>query len=240
MCKKFLAKYENLNYDPYSNGEEFILRALADQGLRCIFDVGACVGRWALMAHSIFPGASVHCFEIVPSNIAKLSQNVSRFPNIIVNGCGLSDNEGVVKVRYFPDHPSLSTTTEYPHDLEHLVTYGNVITGDSYVQRHRIVQVNFLKVDVEGAEHLVFGGLSRTIREGKIDVIQFEYGKVNILTKFLLRDIYEFLQNNGYVVGKIYPNYVDFRDYDLSHEDFYGPNYLAVRKEHHGLTKLLA
>lgn len=30
-----------------------------------------------------------------------------------------------------------------------------------------------------------------------------------------------------YAVGKIYPDYVDFRDYDLGDEDFLGPNYLA-------------
>ena len=33
-------------------------------------------------------------------------------------------------------------------------------------------------------------------------------------------------------MGKIYPNYVEFRDYKLDHEDFIGQNYLAVLEKH--------
>ena len=43
------------------------------------------------------------------------------------------------------------------------------------------------------------------------------------MTHFLLYDFYEFFETRGYVVGKIYPNYVDFRAYDLNDEDFLGP-----------------
>jgi hypothetical protein len=39
-------------------------------------------------------------------------------------------------------------------------------------------------------------------------------------------------------VGKIYPDYVDFRDYDLSDEDFLGPNYLACRVGDGALERL--
>jgi len=58
-------------------------------------------------------------------------------------------------------------------------------------------------------------------------LVQFEYGRVNILTHFLLRDFYELFARFGYVVGKIYPDHVDFRSYDLGDEDFLGPNYFA-------------
>ena len=31
------------------------------------------------------------------------------------------------------------------------------------------------------------------------------------------------------MVGKLFPNHVDFRAYDLQDKDFLGPNYVAVR-----------
>lgn len=34
----------------------------------------------------------------------------------------------------------------------------------------------------------------------------------------------------GYCVGKLYPDYVEFRDYHYRHEDFCGLNMIAVRK----------
>jgi hypothetical protein len=47
----------------------------------------------------------------------------------------------------------------------------------------------------------------------------------------LLYDFHSFFKELGYVVGKIYPGYVEFREYDmLDDEDFIGPNYLAVNE----------
>jgi hypothetical protein len=103
------------------------------------------------------------------------------------------------------------------------------VRGDSFLQREGIAEVDFLKLDVEGAEHLVLKGLEDRLQQRSIRFIQFEYGRVNILTHFLLRDFYQLLTGYGYVVGKIFPDYVDFREYELGDEDFIGPNYLACR-----------
>ena len=61
-------------------------------------------------------------------------------------------------------------------------------------------------------------------------MIQFEYGYVNIVAKFLLYDFYKLLEGYGMKIGKIYPDFVDFRDYRYQDEDFIGPNYLAVHE----------
>ena len=43
----------------------------------------------------------------------------------------------------------------------------------------------------------------------------------------ILRDFHTLFAEHGYVVGKLFPDHVDFRAYDLKDEDFLGPNYLA-------------
>jgi hypothetical protein len=110
--------------------------------------------------------------------------------------------------------------------------------GDEFLEREGIGEVDFLKLDVEGAEHLVLQGLERHLRQQRVRFVQFEYGRVNILTHFLLRDFYQLFGAYGYVVGKIYPDYVDFREYDLSDEDFLGPNYLACRAGDEAVRRL--
>jgi hypothetical protein len=104
-----------------------------------------------------------------------------------------------------------------------------VMRGDEFLAREGIDEVDFLKIDVEGAEHLVLRGLDGLLRQGRVRFVQFEYGRVNILTRFLLKDFYELFARHNYVVGKIYPDHVEIRDYDLMDEDFLGPNYLACR-----------
>jgi hypothetical protein len=100
-----------------------------------------------------------------------------------------------------------------------------------------ITGIDFLKVDVEGMEERVLKGFAGMLALGAIKIIQFEYGYVNAVTKFLLRDFYEMLRPYDMVIGKIYPTYVDFREYKLNHEDFLGPNFLAVHSSCTGVIE---
>ena len=44
----------------------------------------------------------------------------------------------------------------------------------------------------------------------------------------------------AYAVGKLYPDFVDFRDYRLEDEDFLGPNFVACRKARSDLIEFLS
>ena len=144
---------------------------------------------------------------------------------------GLSDVAGTTRIRYYDALPALTTSTDYPHPLAFTELEAEVVTGDEYVARHSIEHIDLLKIDVEGMEEQVLKGFQRTLARKAIDVVQFEYGRVSIVNRFLLRDFCNFFRERGYVVGKIFPNYVDFRDYELEDEDFMGPNFLACREE---------
>ncbi len=115
-----------------------------------------------------------------------------------------------------------------------------VMTGDSYMKKYGIEHIDFLKVDVEGAESRVLKGFKSALLNKKIDIIQFEYNEYAIVSRFLLIDFYNLLVPHGYKIGKIYTDYVDIRDYDLSHERFVAPNYLAVREDRADLLDLLS
>ncbi|MBI4717862.1 MAG: FkbM family methyltransferase [Planctomycetes bacterium] len=240
-CARFLDCYENA--DDYAfdhNGEAFVLRAWSRFGFSCIFDVGANVGDWTRLARQAFPAAAIHCFEIMPDTAAELRRGVEGVKGVMVNDFGLADREGEVPLRYFPQVSSITTMTEYPHEFPHRTAVGRVMTGDAYVASRNVERVEMIKLDVEGAESLVLAGLSDTFAAGKVDVVQFEYGKVSILTKFLLRDFHAFFSERGYRVGKVYPDHVEFREYEFAHEDFRGSNFVAVRREREDLITAVA
>jgi FkbM family methyltransferase len=231
LCARYLGWYGNLSYDLRTNGEAFVVETLARFQPRVLFDAGANVGDWSITAKKSCPGAEIHAFEIAQPIFEVLEANTRDLPDLHRRNVGLSDIIGPIRIRHYETLPALTTATDYPHPFAFSELEAQVITGDSYVARNHIKHIDLLKIDVEGMEESVLKGFQKTFDQGIIDLVQFEYGRVNIINHFLLRDAYSFFRRNGFVVGKIYPNYVDFRDYQMSDEDFMGPNYLACRTE---------
>ena len=228
-AEKISLAYKNFNYDFKTNGEEYFLRhVIAPRKPQVMFDVGANDGDWALLAAKFCPAAVIHAFEIVPATADICVQNIAAQPRIILNRAGLSDAPGTIPVRTYRGLSTHASILNFPHDAESDVIDCPVIAGDDYVAAHKIAKIDLLKIDVEGAENRVIAGFTECLRAGKIAAIQFEYGRANILSKFLLRDWYELLLPLGFRIGKLYPDYVDFKDYDLTDEDFIGPNFVAI------------
>jgi FkbM family methyltransferase len=224
----------NVNFDINNNGELRVLKILAKFQPKCVFDVGANVGEYTNIVVQTCPGCLVHSFEIVPDTFGELVNNV-KSKNVRFVNKGLSDSPGIIDIHV--SKRESTTATAFRIDgmkaHEHYYSEGEVhkcevITGDSYLAQQGINEIDFLKVDVEGMDYRVLSGFRESL--SKIKVIQFEYGIFNISSKDLLVDFYRLLSESGFVVGKIMPKGVIFRDYHFSMEDFYGNNYIAVRK----------
>lgn len=242
--------YENRDFDMASNGEEWCVRKLKSAGARCVFDVGANVGDWLRMCSGHLPEAEVHAFEIAPPVFAELRRQTPSNPKVFLNPVGLSDREGEIEV-YCPESANYRTTAYKEHLGEEfmlpdaaqetvLAVKACVTTGDAYARQHGIELIDMLKIDVEGMEGLVLRGFHDMLAGHRIRLLQFEYNTTNIVSGFLLRDAYQLLGKHGYHVGKLYPNHVEFREFHYRHEDFCGPNMIALRPEDDALRKLLA
>lgn len=206
---------------------------------QCVFDVGANIGDWTAEVRSTIPRAEVHSFELVPSTATSLQDRFAGDERVKVNTLGLLDSPGTVRVKHYPAFPAASSVNDFPHPLEHEWLEASVTTGDAYCRTHGVTHIDLLKIDAEGSDHLVLKGFSEMLKS--VDVVQFEYGRAAIRNHFLLADFYDFFGEMGMRVGKLYPTGVDFREYDINrHEDFLGPNYVAVAAERHDLVRLLS
>ena len=243
--------YENRNFDLQTNGEEWYLRELGKATeVKCVFDIGANVGDWLLLCRQYSPQAIIHAFEIAPPTFGKLQKNAGQLANIILNPVGVSDRNDEIEVFYSETEDGLTTAfKEHLNDeyrmagqesIQPRTIRAKVIRGDDYAKKHGIQMIDVLKIDVEGMEESVLRGFEEMFLQRRIRLVQFEYNTTNIISKFLLRDAHQFFTRFGYRLGKLYPNYVDFRNYHYRHEDFGGPNMIAVRKDDHALLKLLA
>ncbi len=233
ICVEYHQIHENFNYDYDSNGERWLLQTLAGRNLlKYAFDVGANHGDWTALALKANPAAVVHCFEICPPTFQKLSANLSaNKKNVFLNSFGLSDSPGEIKIKYCPGGDGGTTMFDVTVPLTVEILDAMVVCGKDYCIQRRIEKIDCLKLDVEGAEHLVLRGFGDMLQPAKIPVVQFEYGMANILTKFLLRDFHQFFEGRGYQVGKLLPESVRFRPYRFEDEDFRGPNYVAASQQ---------
>ncbi len=232
--------YENRNHDMQTNGELVLLTKLKAIQPKILFDGGANVGNYSLQLIKLFPAATLYAFEPVSSTFADLGEKLSGYDNIHLVKAGLYSENKRHPINLFPSdtHSSLYDIggLDYlPTGVEDIVLY----RGDDFCREHKIDSIDFLKLDLEGAEYDALMGFEEMLAGRKIRLVQFEYGYINISTKRLLIDYFNFFEQFGYRVGKIFPQQVEFRDYQFKYENFYGSNYVALHKDDTELMKLI-
>ena len=212
------------------HGEYQVMQKLQHIPLTTVFDVGCNIGEWTRMVRSQQPSSQIHMFEIMPTTFQKLLRNAVLDDQTFPNSFGLSNDIKQIPVKYVLDNDRVTTTVLEQEHHNSIIKNAYVVTGDSYCwnQPHSIEYIDYLKIDSEGHEYEVLQGFMGMLSQQRIGCIQFEYGNMNILTKHLLIDFSKMLVPLGYVLGKLTPERVNFKDYHLSDEDFRGPDYVAV------------
>jgi FkbM family methyltransferase len=237
----FDAAWRNEGSDLGSNGERFVIDRLRRADFRLAIDAGAHTGDWSLQALSAWPTCQViHAFEVAPRTFDELADARMRSEDrarLIVHPQGLSDSAGKQTMYFFPEDPQL-TCDIARHDSRKSVPFEATLTTlDAFCSEKGIDTVDFLKIDVEGAEHRVLKGADQILR--RTSCVQFEYGPFSIQTRFLLQDYFALLSDRFWI-GKVYPNYIAFGDYDWREENFRFCNYLCVAKARPELRSMLA
>lgn len=200
--------------------------------MKTVFDVGANVGDWSVLAASSFPGADIHAFELSETTFSELKRFADQH-GFKANSFGLSDSNAEITYKDYGEGSTVNTivTGADFHD-KRLATKekrARVMRGDDYCSENGIETIDLLKIDVEGAEHLVLQGFDRMFSEKRISVVQFEYGFVNGDAHFLMKDFFKLFKSWGYAVGPLKPKGAIFGEFDYQLNNFKsGPNYVAV------------
>jgi FkbM family methyltransferase len=233
-AQMYLSAFENEDWDLHRNGERRLLAAVASlspDGF-VAFDVGSFAGEWARLALA-FDSREVHCFEVVEHVFSTLERDFADRPNVVLNRSGLWSGTGTLTGHFVPHLPTMSSLVPevWAYTGAHGVAFDvPVETGDDYCARRGVTHIDFLKVDVEGAEFEVIRGFSKLFGDGAVDVVQFEYGPLTLAGRHSLQEYYAFFSDVGMVLGKIYPRYLRLFDrYYPGLDDFRWGNYVALR-----------
>jgi FkbM family methyltransferase len=145
---------------------------------RIVFDVGANVGLYSLLAGSVNPQSKVYAFEPTLELTAILQRNIelNGMQNISVEPVAVGDSErmGFLRLCAGSDGSNegmnyLSTDKKGESDLPVAV-----VSLDSYCQSHNIEQIDLIKMDIEGGEYEALLGARQLLQRQAIGCIFLE------------------------------------------------------------------
>ena len=147
-------------------------------------DIGANVG-WItlLMAQAVGRHGKVHAFEPSPDIFRQLELNVAlnNLSQVTVQCLALSNIMGMVPFHIFPEgfevYNSIGASQRREGQSANRVIDVPVGTLDDYCRENNLTIIDFLKIDVEGAEELVLKGAQKILQQNpqlKIMIELFE------------------------------------------------------------------
>jgi FkbM family methyltransferase len=184
------------------NEISFILSVL-EPGM-IFFDVGANAGVFAISAAKKIGGNGVFAFEPCSSTCELLKRNLllNRLADVNVVQMALGDSVGVGMLQVnAPGKDGLNTLGQATHPGSKVVGQESVriTTADVFMKDHKIPRVDVMKVDIEGAELMMFRGARELLERADAPVILYEgFGFLTRGFGYHPVEILWFLESFGY------------------------------------------
>jgi len=209
-CKMFLDKWDSLDLSINQVYNEFDTQTIKNQVKQgdIVLDVGAHIGYYTLMlAKSVGKEGKVFSFEPEPHNIEILKKNIAanNYQNIILESKGVSNINKKCKLysglsssgasRIYKPERILAKYHKDPIDIQTVVL-------DEYFSKLDLVdKIDFVKMDIEGAEILALKGMKKILRESKNLKLFVEFSKDALQDSGSNpEDLLNILENEGFTI----------------------------------------
>jgi len=228
------------------NGETFtqqcVVHNTEDAPKLVVLDIGANQGEWTehlLMGLSDERRTSrrlaVYAFEPVPATAEMFRERLSGLPGreaVEIHECALSETPGSAEIgiyaagagtnsmHYAQDNRTAETTVEV-----------KLITLDAFLAKAGIDHVHFAKCDTEGHDAKVIAGAQGSLREGRVDVLQFEYNHRWVLGRAFLKDVFDMIHGLPYTLARVDKSRLTvFEAWHPEIERFFQSNYVLIHQ----------
>lgn len=154
-----------------------IVAGLLRKGDVCL-DVGANFGWYSTLFYKhCGAGGAVHSFEPMPETFRQLERNYKLMgapENVFLNNLALGDQADTININLFEGEPAGHASISAEGHAGAVAFECEMITLDSYLETHDLGDVNFVKLDVEGAELLFFNGAEKLFGQKKPPIFLVE------------------------------------------------------------------
>ena len=182
-----------------------------------VFDIGANIGLYTItLSRLVGEEGIVHAFEPEKKTFEILKYNVqlSNCSNVVLHNYALSDKEeSVFLVNPISKNNDIYTYISKKSPKNNCKSV-DAITFDQFVKKENINKIDFIKVDIEGAEDLFFTGAINTLSKRNNISIVCELSE-NYLSRFESNvfHVLHRLNNYGFEIRNYDTNQWFFRKY---------------------------
>ena len=150
-----------------------LLELLGPLNPRVIYDIGANVGTWTLLAKALYPEAQIHAFEPLPMHTGKFLQFTQGLTGVHLHEIGLGSRptQSVMNVTDFSDASSVLALTEAGKQQWHVKQVAAIPVQierlDDWVSSRGLPNPDLIKLDVQGFELEVLRGAEDGLRSAR-------------------------------------------------------------------------
>jgi FkbM family methyltransferase len=142
-----------------------LLKAVLSPGMVCV-DVGAQIGYFSIISAALVTErGAVHSFEPDPGSFSCLVKNSCSYSWVKTHNCVVSNSGGVVPFYPSPMPGESGWGAIFNADGERARIPAQACTLDRWMADERIEKIDFLKIDVEGAECRILEGAQAAIQK---------------------------------------------------------------------------
>ena len=185
---------------PFEARELCFVKSFLSPG-QTFWDIGANFGLFAVVgAKAVGPSGKVLAFEPDPANLLSLRANIelNRLRNVEVAPLAVSNTPGTAEFCSCSQGAySGFRVAEVPGTVERITV--RTTSLDTYHAQQGRPAVHFVKIDVEGAESLVFEGGEQFLGESPRPVVMCEFSdRRSVAFNRRCRDLYAWLADRRY------------------------------------------
>ncbi len=146
------------------------------KGKKVIFDIGAYNGDTAIMFSFLAKEATIFAFEPVSDIFCELKENTRYFNNIIPIKCGIWSRTEKKYIKKSIRSNYIGVGSFISEEGDEII---HVTSIDDFVESNSLRGVDYIKIDIEGAEIEALKGAKKTIEKFKPDLAICIYHKVS-------------------------------------------------------------
>lgn len=182
-----------------------LLESLRPLNPRVIYDIGAHIGTWTLLARAIFPEAEIHAFEPLQQHAAALEKNLASLSRVRRHAVALGESAGhaVLHVTKASDSSSLlPISPDFPKEwwqAEVEQSPVGVARLDDYRRQQQMPLPNLIKLDVQGFELAVLRGATECLKSADAVLAEVSFQEI-YQGQCLFHEVAAFLSGHGFVV----------------------------------------